>query len=297
MRRAALVVAVALVALLPSLAFAEEGDSSTLVSRSLRIGDRSLLVLEVAVPPNATVEVDPAAPSWQGVEIVSIAKSTTIERAGQTVVHLELEVAPFTPGQQDFAPGVNVIEGTTVTPRQLPSVSWTVAPTLKPNDPLELSPLGAPSDIGGGESPLLRPGIGLGGAAAVAIAGTGLWFGGRRVVRSRRRPVPAASVEADVPDLSAAEDLLHYDPVTAYRALAVIVRGVIANEYGVPAHALTSSELRRRMESSGADRFRARLVGGFLEECDSVVYAGYRPAAERRVADLTMAREIVEGSA
>ena len=35
-------------------------------------------------------------------------------------------------------------------------------------------------------------------------------------------------------------------------------------------------------------------VGGLLEECDSVIYAGYRPAAERRQADLTMAREIVE---
>jgi hypothetical protein len=50
------------------------------------------------------------------------------------------------------------------------------------------------------------------------------------------------------------------------------------------------------METSGADRFAARLVGGLLEECDSVVYAGYRPAAERRRADLTMAREIVEGA-
>ena len=48
------------------------------------------------------------------------------------------------------------------------------------------------------------------------------------------------------------------------------------------------------MEASGVDRWQTRLVGGFLEECDAVVYAGYLPAAERRQADLTMAREIVE---
>jgi hypothetical protein len=35
-------------------------------------------------------------------------------------------------------------------------------------------------------------------------------------------------------------------------------------------------------------------VGGLLEECDAVVYAGYRPASERRLADLNMAREILE---
>jgi hypothetical protein len=71
----------------------------------------------------------------------------------------------------------------------------------------------------------------------------------------------------------------------------------VGSRYGVPATALTTSELRARIESSGADRFQARLVGGFLEECDSVVYAGYRPASERRRADLTMAREIVEAHA
>ena len=71
------------------------------------------------------------------------------------------------------------------------------------------------------------------------------------------------------------------------------MKSELARRYGLRATALTSSELRRRLEAEG-DRWQARLVGGLLEECDSVIYAGYRPAAERRQADLTMAREIVE---
>ncbi|MGE5595616.1 MAG: hypothetical protein ACM3S1_06215, partial [Hyphomicrobiales bacterium] len=87
--------------------------------------------------------------------------------------------------------------------------------------------------------------------------------------------------------------LLHADPVAAYRSLAALVRGFIAERYGFPAHALTTGELQQRMEAQGVDRWQARLVGGLLEECDSVVYAGYRPAPERREADLTVAQEIL----
>jgi hypothetical protein len=98
------------------------------------------------------------------------------------------------------------------------------------------------------------------------------------------------------PDLQGAEQLLHSDPVSAYRLMSSVVKNELARRYGVRATALTSSELRRRLETDG-DRWEARLVGGLLEECDSVIYAGYRPAAERREHDLTMAREIVEAPA
>jgi hypothetical protein len=37
-------------------------------------------------------------------------------------------------------------------------------------------------------------------------------------------------------------------------------------------------------------------VGGLLEQCDAVVFAGYRPALERAELDLTAAFEVVEMS-
>jgi hypothetical protein len=96
-----------------------------------------------------------------------------------------------------------------------------------------------------------------------------------------------------VPDLSYAAALLESDPVTAYRTLSSAVRRHLGDQYGFPAIALTARELERRMEAEGVGRWEARLVGGLLENCDAVVYAGYRPASERRRADLTMAEEIV----
>jgi hypothetical protein len=46
----------------------------------------------------------------------------------------------------------------------------------------------------------------------------------------------------------------------------------------------------------GVDRWQVRVAGGLLAQCDAVVYARYRPAAERADADLTAAYEIVEMS-
>jgi hypothetical protein len=50
------------------------------------------------------------------------------------------------------------------------------------------------------------------------------------------------------------------------------------------------------MLKRGLDRWQVRVASGLLEQCDSVVYARYRPAAERADADLTAAYEIVEMS-
>lgn len=277
-------------------AAADDGDSARLGSTATLIGQQSALTLEVVIPPGATVEVDRAAPSWNGVEVVSIVKTTTRTQGDRTIATIELAVAPFAPGAQSFAATVNVVNGTEVQPRQLPDVNWTVTPTLKPTDANELSPLATPGAIDGAESPLLKPAIGLGAIAGATVAVLVVMLVVRKL-RSRPRPAAEAPETDAAPDLGDAERLLEHDPVAAYRALAAVVRAVITLRHDLPAYALTTGELRRRMEASGIDRWQARLVSGLLEECDAVVYAGYRPAIERRHADLTMAREIVEGAA
>ena len=74
------------------------------------------------------------------------------------------------------------------------------------------------------------------------------------------------------------------------------VRGYLTERFGFPAFALTTAELQAQMTSRGIDRWQARLAGGLLAQCDAVMYAHYRPAAERADADLTAAYEIVEMS-
>jgi hypothetical protein len=293
-RLAAGIVAV-LLAMSLATAYADDGDSARIAPGAVLIGQQRLLVIEVVTAAGASVEVDPVATSWNGVEVIRLQKED-VRPAGDRAVHrIELLVAPFRTGALAFSPAVNVVDGGIVTPRVLPEVKWSVTATLPPGARLELSPIAAPRGIEGAESPMLRPAIAFGAVAVVAlVAGGG--FGAARWWRRRpRREREAGDSRAEAPDLARAAELLERDPVAAYRSLAATVRSEIGTRHGFPAMALTTRELKRRMEGHGVERWNARLIGGLLEECDAVVYAGYRPAFERRQADLTMAREIIEG--
>jgi hypothetical protein len=143
---------------------------------------------------------------------------------------------------------------------------------------------------------LLRPAIAAGALSGVALSGMVAWLLVRRWMRRPRRVVGGPVAIPELPGLRAAESVIDTDPVSAYRVMSSVVKTELARRYNLRATALTTNELRRRLEDGGIDRWQARLVGGLLEECDAVIYAGYRPAPERRQADLTMAREIVEVS-
>lgn len=296
MRRTALLATVVALALFPRLALADDGDAARAPVTSLPLGQQVVMILTVVTPAGATVEIDPAAPAWSGVEVIRLGKTRVTTVGSRSTHRIEVTVAPFLPGAGVFAPTVNVIEGGSATPRQLPEVSWTVTSSLAEGAPLELTKLPPPSSIAGAESPLLKPAIGIGITLGLALAALVLFVLGRALA-GRLRTVPAIEV-AGLPamDLSSAEAQLEGDPVSAYRSLAASVRTAVGQRYGFPAQALSTNEVQRRMEGEGIDKWHARLVSRLLEECDAVVYAGYRPALERRRTDLTTAREIVEGT-
>ena len=278
----------------PAIAQEAPGDSVTIDREQVRIGEQAVVEIEVSIPAGATAEVDAASESWAGVEVVRVANQRVTTGGDRDIYHFEVVVAGFLPGQQSFAPAVNVISGTDIQPRELPPVTWEVVETLPPDAPLELTPLDPPVAIGGAESPWLRPAIAAGAVVAAGLLALLVLVLGRWVVRRLRRERAQPALEPLGPPLLAnAEALMAVDPVAAYRELAAAVRGFIARHYSFPAYALTTEELRQRMEREGVDRWQARLVAGLLENCDSVVYAGYRPAPERREADLDIAREIV----
>lgn len=287
------VAALAAALCISATALADDGDNATLTVDETLLGEHVTLRIEVMTDPGSTVELDPASPTWGDLQVIAI-DSQDLRPEGERVRHvLVVRVAAFNVGQLAFQPVVNVVTGPEAVPRQLPPLTIDILPTLAPDAPLELSPLAPPAAIGGGESPFLRPLIGLG-VVAVALLLAGLtWLSVRAIARRPGRPEPAEALRP-APDLSAADALLDSDPVAAYRTLAATVRRHLADRYGFPAVALTARELEGRMMTVGVDRWEARLVGGLLENCDAVVYAGYRPAFERRQADLTMAREIVE---
>ncbi len=274
----------------------QDGDLVNLTLPKAEIGQQVALRLEVVTAKDATVEVDPAAPEWGKVAVVRI--RSQVQRAeGENVRHvIVVIIAPFGRGTVFFQPVVNVVIGIDSVQRRMTEQQLDVIETLPADAALELSPLPPPGSISGVESPFLKPAIGLGIVTAVTLFAALTYLVVRWVARRPRKPAPADGPRPR-PDLAGAGAILESDPVGAYRTLSAAVRRHLADTYGFPAVALTARELVRRMEAEGVDRWQARLVGGLLENCDAVVYAGYRPANERRQADLTMALEIVEAGA
>jgi hypothetical protein len=295
MKRAMLAAVLGAVLLLP-VHVARAEDSATIGQSSAVLGEAVRLELRVTAPPDATVELTPGGPSWAGVELISVDEITKVPQSDGVLWIIDARVAAFLPGDLVFAPTVSIVLGAEATNRELPPVQLTALSTLAADAELVLTPLPPPSAIAGAESPLLRPAIVGGVASAVVLLAAIGWFIARRIARRLRTPGPYVEAPALPPSLEGAERLLDSDPVAAYRMMSAVVKGELARRYGLRATALTSTELRRKLEAGG-DRWEARLVSGLLDECDSVIYAGYRPATERREADLTMAREIVEAPA
>jgi hypothetical protein len=164
--------------------------------------------------------------------------------------------------------------------------------------PLELAPVAAATaeldpDVGG---------VGwltvLGIASGVAVLGSGsvLAF---RALRARRRIEQQRSAYDDaVAQLRALETSGPPDEATAdswFVILSSIVRRYLEQRYDVRAPELTTEEFllvaTARPELTGEHRV---LLTSFLERCDRVKFAGYRPDAEESLATLKAARGFVE---
>ncbi len=297
MRRLALLCVVAAVLAAPVLASAEDPEAT--LSRSYAaIGEPVVLTVEIDASPGAVVEVDTAAESWGAMRVVGVLSHTTAPVDGGLRHRIEVLVAPFAPGALTFRPGVLVTTDDGSFLADLPSLTLDAPSTLLPGEPLVLSPLAPPVGIEGAQSPFFWPVIAASGLAALAAAGA-LVMLALRWWRTRPRAAAGPAPEpppapADV--LGRADSLLETDAPGAYRAISTAVRHILGERYEFPAQSLTTSELETRMAAAGVDGWEERMARELLRECDAVVYAGYRPAVERRVADLRIAREIVGGT-
>lgn len=295
MRRLALLCVLAAVLAVPALAAAQDPEAT--VSRSFAaIGEPITVTITLDAPAGAVVEIDPAADSWGDVRVVRVLSQSAAPVEGGLRHQIEVLVAPFAPGSVAFRPAVTVTTDAGSAPADLPALTIEVPSTLLPGEPLALSPLPPPVPIEGAQSVLLWPGIALGALVAVVLAGIAAVLAARWW---RNRPVD--SVEPEPPSepedvFETAQSLLETDAAGAYRAIASAVRNVLGERYKFPARSLTTAELETRMTAAGVDGWEERMARELLRECDAVVYAGYRPAVERRIADLRVAREIVGGT-
>ncbi len=292
----ALVVAVVALAASPfgvgGSAAAQEPEVS-LSQASAAIGEQVVLTFTLEAPGDAVVELDPAAEAWGEVRVIRILSQGAVAVDGGLVHRFEVLIAPFAPGPHAFRPALLVTDDSGVTPLALPALTIEVPSVLAPGEPLILSLLPPPVSIAGAQSPLFWPAVVIVAVVLAALV-VGVVVVAVRWWRSRPRTRDAPALPPEPDDvLASAARLLETDAVEAYRAISSAVRNVLGERYAFPARSLTTAELESRMEGVGVDGWDSRMARELLRECDAVVYAGYRPALERRQADLTVAREIV----
>jgi len=173
--------------------------------------------------------------------------------------------------------------------------------------PLEIAPI-----AGEAASAQLRPAAGeldpdvggIGWLALLGIASGALVLGsgsvlGYRAVRARRRIEQQRSAyDEAVAQLRALEDKGPPDTTSAdgwFVALSAIVRRYLEHRYEIRAPELTTEEFllvaTARPELTTEHR---ALLTSFLERCDRVKFAGYRPDADESIATLKAARGFVE---
>ncbi|MGE0398504.1 MAG: hypothetical protein AB7T06_17490 [Kofleriaceae bacterium] len=138
--------------------------------------------------------------------------------------------------------------------------------------------------------------IGLVGGALMLGSGSILAY---RAMRSRRRVMQQRSAYEDaVAHLRRLEDKGAPDSDSAdawFVELSAIVRRYLEGRYEIRAPELTTEEFLQvataRPELTAEHR---KLLEAFLERCDRVKFAGYRPDAEESIATLAAARGFVE---
>jgi hypothetical protein len=173
--------------------------------------------------------------------------------------------------------------------------------------PLEVAPVPVEQ-----ASKALAPALGeldpkVGGTSWIVIAGlvtgalalgAGAVFG-VRALRSRRRIQKQRSAyDEAVAQLRALEDRGAPDAQTAdawFVELSAIVRRYLEHRYEIRAPELTTEEFLQVATSRPELTAEHRgLLSSFLERCDRVKFAGYRPEADESIATLAAARAFVE---
>ena len=132
----------------------------------------------------------------------------------------------------------------------------------------------------------------------LALAGGGALLGVRGVRRARDRRARISAYEVAVRRLAELEQRGAPDAASAdawFVELSAIVRSYLEGRYQVRAPELTTEEfLQEARRAAGLSAEHRDLLIAFLERCDRVKFAGYRPDADESLATLRAARAFVE---
>ncbi len=264
------------------------------------VGDQITLTITVDHDADTTVEGAGFGADVGAFEIVAVAPPRTEPRDDVSRTTIAYTLAAFRTGDLTIPPQSITYRGPsgsgTLTTSAIPV---TIVSVLSPLD-TELRPLKAQIDLGDPAPSPVVPTLFIAAFAALTAFGYVL---ARRAAGIVPAPARASRVVVARPsahdiartalDAIAAADLAA-DAPEYYARIAATVRTYLSARFDFPAYAMTRRELERSATTSGIDRWPARIIANLLEQCEAVEFATFRPAPERRTADLTAASEIIE---
>lgn len=299
---------VAVMALVAALAFETTAGraaaptiaSATIAPSTATVGDRLMLTISVDHDTGVTVDGPGFGADVAGLEVVAVAVPRTEARGDARRTVLAYTLTSFRTGDVTIPPQPIAYrgtegDGTVSTDALMVSIRSVLAP-----GETDLAPLKPQLDLNEGAPPPFVPALFVGAFAALTAFGYALH---RRasaikpsvtvVVAAPRRRPPHERAIADLDAIAAAGLADGDDPGEYYARIAAVVRAYLSERYTVPAYAMTRTEIERAMTGAGIERWPARLSANLLEQCDAAEFAGFRPAADRRAADLGSAYEII----
>lgn len=274
--------------------------SATVDPARATVGDRITLTIVVDHDPATTVEGAGFAADAGAFEIVAVAPARTEAHGGSSRTTISYVLTAFRTGDLTLPPQSIAYRGPdgsgTLTTSPL---AVTIVSVLAPGD-TTLRPLKPQLSLAEPAPPPFVPALLVATMAALTAFGFVLM---RRAAAIRPFAagapiiIDAAAEPHDVAraslDAIAAGDLAATDIAEYYARIAATIRAYLSARFAFPAYAMTRSELERGAAAAGIDRWPARLIANLLEQCDAVEFAAFRPAPERRAADLTAAYEII----
>ena len=267
---------------------------SSLDVSAVHVGEQVVLKLSFTTSKEVNSELDLSSNSWGELEIIEVL-SIQAEPDGSGLIRNQIRVlvAVFSLQSIESIPAVRLVEIDNEHVEKIiffPPVQLDVISLFSNEQFLDLSGPSSLLDIDGERTPFFIPLlIGLG---VVVLFGTFFFI---QFVHARNLK-DVSSVESTptspIPVLD--QSLMEGDVTEAYRLIAFRIRAYLEENFDIPASSMTTEELEGELHATGVSGEISRLSRELLRECDSVVYAGYRPAQGRRVADFELAKTVLE---
>ena len=267
---------------------------SSLDVSTVHVGEQVVLKLSFTTPKEVNSELDLSSNSWGELEIIEVL-SIQAEPDGSGLIRNQIRVlvAVFSLQSIESIPAVRLVEIDNEHVEKIiffPPVQLDVISLFSDEQSLDLSVPSSLLDIDGERTPFFIPLlIGLG---AVVLFGTFFFIQFLHARNLKDVSAVESTPTSPIPVLD--QSLMEGDVTEAYRLIAFRIRAYLEENFDIPASSMTTEELEDELHAAGVSGEISRLSRELLRECDSVVYAGYRPAQGRRVADFELAKTVLE---